>query len=320
MFGLGSLVQSAFGGARDDLNMLVQHDWAERAAATARQSDERAFERSMEFNSAQAVAQREFVEKMSSTSFQRGMADMAAAGLNPMLAAKVGGADSPSGASASISGTKASPAQVPASHASNVGMQMSQIELNSASTERTRAETEVAHATAEEIRRRTPVHAASIDKLKQDVQESIQRVDKMIVDMSATRQFEATSASQASHLEQQVRNLREVIPQIRATVENLRAHSKLLGSEDKAVQQKVAANLPELERVLKDLERSITEMSLPGHRNDEAAADSMLGQLKSYLRGLIPLQGIFGSVPLGRGVPKAPKYTPNPANRNPPGR
>lgn len=51
---------------------------------------------------AQAERQMKFQEKMDSSKYQRGMADMKAAGLNPMLAYSQGGAGSPAGASAPV--------------------------------------------------------------------------------------------------------------------------------------------------------------------------------------------------------------------------
>ena len=53
-------------------------------------------------NSAQAARQMDFQERMSNTSYQRAMADMRAAGLNPILAYRQGGASTPTGASAQM--------------------------------------------------------------------------------------------------------------------------------------------------------------------------------------------------------------------------
>ena len=56
----------------------------------------------MSYNSAEAAANRAWQERMSNTSYQRAMADMEKAGLNPILAYQQGGASTPGGAQGTI--------------------------------------------------------------------------------------------------------------------------------------------------------------------------------------------------------------------------
>lgn len=57
-----------------------------------------------ELNSAEAAKNRDFQKEMSSTSYQRAVKDLQAAGLNPMLAYSQGGSSSPGGATAAPMG------------------------------------------------------------------------------------------------------------------------------------------------------------------------------------------------------------------------
>lgn len=279
---LGGFLPNAFGDMRQDFNMLLQHDWAESAAATARQSDERAMNRSMEFNSAEAIAQRDFAERMSSTAFQRGVKDMEAAGINPMLAAKVGGADSPGGASATVSGTKASPAQIPSGGPSNAHVNSAQIALMNAQTDKTVAE-------AGEVKARTPTHAANIELTKQHTLESVERVEKLMAEVNKTRQDERTSAASQFNLEQQTRNLKETVEHIRMSVSQLRQQTMLTGSQDAEIRQRINSNLPQIERALKELEEMQRKLGMPQRMNDAGLQDSWLGALSRLLQAFNPL-------------------------------
>lgn len=96
--------QNAFQSKTNRQNMLMQMGYNTLGAIQQGIYNHIEQNAAMNYNSAEALANRNFQERMSSTSYQRAVEDMKKAGLNPILAFANGGASTPGGSGATITG------------------------------------------------------------------------------------------------------------------------------------------------------------------------------------------------------------------------
>lgn len=163
-------------------------------------------------NAASAVAAREqmdFQERMSNTSYQRAVADMKAAGINPMLAAMRGGASTPGGAMYQAQMPRIDDIVTPAMQTFN--------------------QSRLASAQEAQMYSQANLTTEMVDQV-------VQTVKNLKTEEERIKATTAMLVEQASFLIQQGMTQVEVRNQLRATVAKLEQEEKLLGFDVKAAE------------------------------------------------------------------------------------
>lgn len=266
---VGTIFGGPIGGAIGGLaGGLFESDRAEEGVRDQNNLNSAEAAKTRDFNRNEAVANREFQREMSNTSYQRGVQDMSAAGLNPMLAYSQGGASVPSGSSASgvqarMENAKAAGLEANFRNqalANETAVAQSQAKLNEANTSKVLAET------------------ANVPTTGKQIESSTRLMDEQVREISA----KVENIRQNTHTQLAQENLAEAQRQV-AVIEKAVKSGQL--------------DIQDADVVLKKLEAQILRLEIPRYANEADAQRSWwMRNVSPYLPDLLKSTGAAGGV------------------------
>lgn len=154
-----------------------------------------------------AQHQMDFQERMSGSAYQRAMADMGKAGLNPMLAFSQGGASSPSGAAATmqpvnkgdIAGNLGTTAMQLAGLNADLKNKFSQVEVNNSQLGVNDASAAKLTANAQESQQNSEYLGEQTKKVKHQIREAQASADTAVMERDVQKARQATDVKAAPY-------------------------------------------------------------------------------------------------------------------------
>lgn len=255
--------------AQADLNRMFQQASADKQMSF--QGSQIAGQQA--FESGQAQRQMDFQERMSGSTWQRGVQDMKAAGLNPMLAYSQGGASSPVGASGKAGAASGA----------------------SASGSMGQTSTSVMHpAMAQAIN--TGMAAA---RLRGDLSEQGARTELIRAETRKTAEDEATSRATGVMHAENAGHLAALKEKVLDEMLNLQAERKRIDS-DTALKRFDAEKLQPLQEKLLDIESRLKAYEVQGASNRSSAAGTWYGRnIQPYLHDILGTGKAVGTGAIG---------------------
>lgn len=214
-----------------------------------------------ESRSDEAQSNREFQESMSNTSYSRAVADLKAAGINPMLVSKVGGASTPAGNVAEVQDA-VTPALSSAAAAYKVAAELDQIKANS---ELARANAAAAESQKAKLDSETAINAVMIPKIEAETQSVTANTGFMNEQTKLSQRNQEKVMAELDQIATQMNLTSEQVEKVRAETMSALKYGKLLDEQTKTAK---------LNSVARALNNSLLELELPRAANESEAQGS----------------------------------------------